>query len=110
MSDGTILNPGSGGDTILNEDLGTAKIPVSKIHTGAHGTDGGAVTIGNPLPVTSGWAIAASGVLIPVDSLAKTYTYSGGNVATAMVTYNAITYTRTYTYTGGNLTGSSQWT
>ena len=110
MSDGTILNPGAGGDTILNEDGGAFKIPVAKIHTGAHGVDGGAVSIGNPLPVTAGWAITASGILIPVDSLAKTYTYSGGNVATAAVTYNAVTYTKTYTYTSGNLTGVSQWT
>lgn len=53
MSDGTILNPGIGGDVIVTEDLGDGtKIPATKIHTGAAGSDGGAVTDSNPLPVT----------------------------------------------------------
>jgi hypothetical protein len=52
MSDNTVLNPGSGGDTVRSEDVGAGvKIPASKIYTGAHGTDGGPVTTSNALPV-----------------------------------------------------------
>ena len=52
MADNTILNSGTGGDTIRTEDLGNGlKIAVSKIYLGTHGVDGGPVTGGNPLPV-----------------------------------------------------------
>lgn len=50
MADGTTTNPGSGGDTIYTEDIGGGvKMPASKLHTGAHDVDGGAVTQANPL-------------------------------------------------------------
>ena len=51
MADNTILNPGVGGDTVRNEDIGGVKYPVSKIYTGAEGVNGGPVTDANPLPV-----------------------------------------------------------
>lgn len=52
MADNTILNQGSGGDTVRTEDVGGGvKIMVGKTHTGAAGTDGGPVTISNPFPV-----------------------------------------------------------
>lgn len=53
MADGTTLNIGSGGDTILTEHPGSSgpKIPVSKIYTGALDANGGPVTVTNPLPV-----------------------------------------------------------
>lgn len=55
MADGTQINPGLGGDTIYDEDLGGGlKMPASKIHVGAHGVDGGAVTRSNPFPVGIG--------------------------------------------------------
>jgi hypothetical protein len=59
-SDNTVLYPGTGGDTILDEYVAsvTAKIPVSKIRLGAHGVDGGDVTVLNPFPITFGDSLA----------------------------------------------------
>lgn len=54
MADNTQLNPGTGGDIIKTEDLGSYKIAVSKLYLGAGGVDGGPVTTSNPLPVTIG--------------------------------------------------------
>lgn len=53
MADNTVLNPGSGGDTIVTEQPGGvgAKIPVSKIYTGALDVNGGPVTAANPFDV-----------------------------------------------------------
>lgn len=49
MSDNTSLNTGAGGDTLRTEDVGGGvKIPVSKIHNGAAGVDGGPITTANP--------------------------------------------------------------
>ncbi len=53
MSDNTLLNPGAAGDTIRTEDVGSSvKVPVSKIHTGDDGVDGGSVTAVNPFFVS----------------------------------------------------------
>jgi hypothetical protein len=51
MADNTVLNIGTGGDTIANEDVGGVKFPVTKITLGAHGTNSGPVAVTNPLPV-----------------------------------------------------------
>ncbi len=49
MADNTTLNTGAGGDTLRTDDVGSGvKIPVSKIHNGADGVDGGAITPSNP--------------------------------------------------------------
>lgn len=47
------LNPGTGGATIIVETVGSDSMPVSKIHTGASGVDGGPVTTANPFPVVA---------------------------------------------------------
>lgn len=53
MSDNTQLNPGVNGDRIVTEEIlpsgSGIKIQAIKIHTGAHGVDGDAVTAANPL-------------------------------------------------------------
>ena len=52
MADNTILNLGTGGDTLRTEDVGSGvKIQVGKTHTGGAGVDGGPVAIGNPFAV-----------------------------------------------------------
>ena len=61
VGDGTTLNTGTGGDSILTEDTftdtrtGTSgiKVATSKLRTGANGVDGGSVVSEkNDLPVT----------------------------------------------------------
>jgi hypothetical protein len=48
----TQLNPGTGGDLIVTEDLGDGtKMPVSKIRLGDTDEDGGDVTADNPFPI-----------------------------------------------------------
>ena len=53
MADNTTLNVGTGGDVIITEQPGGvgAKIPVSKIYTGALDVNGGPVTPANPFDV-----------------------------------------------------------
>jgi hypothetical protein len=52
MADGTILNPGAGGDKIDNEDVGArGKITRVKVARGALDVDGGDVTAANPFAV-----------------------------------------------------------
>ena len=53
MADGTLLNPGTGGDTVQTEQPGGVgvKYPVTKIYTGALGVNGGPVTANNPFDV-----------------------------------------------------------
>ncbi len=55
MADNTVLNLGSGGDTILTEQCGveTFKTPVTKIRLGTLDVNGGDVTPDNPFPVSS---------------------------------------------------------
>jgi hypothetical protein len=53
LADNTILNSGSGGDTLRTDDISGVKYPVSKIALGADGVDDGLVALGNPLPVSA---------------------------------------------------------
>jgi hypothetical protein len=53
MADNTILNTGSGGDTIATDDILGIKYPRSKIVIGADGVNGGDVSSANPMPVTA---------------------------------------------------------
>jgi hypothetical protein len=50
MADNTILNPGSGGDTIAADDVAGVKYQVVKLDVGGDGASSG-VTADNPLPV-----------------------------------------------------------
>lgn len=79
MSDNTVINPGSGGDTIATEDLTTYKIPVSKIRLGATDVDGGDITNTNPLPVRV--APASTSTLSNVSGSASSVTLLSSNSA-----------------------------
>ena len=46
---------------------------------------------------------------IPVSSLTQTFTYSGGFVTTASVSYLTNTYVQTFTNDGTNITLISGW-
>ena len=60
---GVLLNPGTGGNTIITETITLSgfDMPVSKIRTGAANVDGGDVTITNPLAVQLSDGAAALG-------------------------------------------------
>lgn len=51
MADNTVLNLGSGGDTIATDDIGGVKYQRIKLIYGPDNTNSGDVDIGNPLPV-----------------------------------------------------------
>lgn len=69
MADNVTLNPGAGGSTVSTEDIGAGiQMERTKIVTGAHGTDGGDVTVSNPFPVAGTVAQGAPGASAwPVD-------------------------------------------
>ena len=52
---------------------------------------------------------ATNGIGVPVDSLAKTLTYSGDFITSQVVVYGGVTYTQTYTNNGTFITAVSQW-
>lgn len=64
MADNTVINTGTGGDTIASDDVGGVKYQRVKV---AHGADGSAtdVSIASPLPVRS---TAATATLANVGS------------------------------------------
>ncbi len=51
MADNTVINVGTGGDTIATDDIGGIKYPRGKITLGADGVDDGDVSSANPLPI-----------------------------------------------------------
>lgn len=65
----------------------------------------------HPLPVTglSGSVIADNGVALPIDSLAHTFTSSGGLITTDEVSYLGDKYVQTLTYTNGVIETISEW-
>lgn len=52
MADNTVLNSGSGGDTIATDDIGGVKFQRIKLVHGADGVNSGDVSTANPLPVS----------------------------------------------------------
>jgi hypothetical protein len=50
------------------------------------------------------------GINLPLESLAQTLGYTGSNLTTITVTYNAKNYVQTLTYSGSNVTNVSAWT
>ena len=52
---------------------------------------------------------ASDGAMLPLDSLAQVFTYSGLFIATIVVEYQGNTYTQTFTNNGTNITNISGW-
>lgn len=78
MADGTTLNPGSGGDKIVTEDLGDGtKMPVSKIRLGDTDEDGGDVTSDNPFPTE---ALSTDELLAKILSVAQSLLVVSRNI------------------------------
>ena len=78
MAANTILNTGTGGDTIATDDLTTAKAQRVKVMLGATGTDGGNVTATNPFPIgVAGSIFTASTANSTTTQLAASATFTG---------------------------------
>jgi hypothetical protein len=78
MTANTILNTGTGGDTIATDDMSGVKAQRVKIITGATGTDGGNVSLSNPFPVgTAGSLFTASTSNSSTTQLAASATFTG---------------------------------
>ena len=75
MADNTVLNSGSGGDTLATDDIGGIKYPRSKLVIGADGTNDGDVSSANPMPVT--------GTLTAVTSITNAVTVNSHAVTNA---------------------------
>jgi hypothetical protein len=61
-------------------------------------------------PADNGSYIGSDGVIIPVDSLAASYTYNtDGTLATSTVVFNGNTYIQSYSYVSGRVSAVSQW-
>jgi len=59
MADNTVLNAGSGGDTMASDDIGGIKFQRVKLIHGADGVNAGDVATGNPLPVVQTGSLPA---------------------------------------------------
>lgn len=68
-----------------------------------------AISKNKPLPSTGGFVYASDDVLLPIDSLAKTYGQSAGQITTITVSYGGSTYVQTLTYNNGLIATESAW-
>ena len=50
-----------------------------------------------------------TGIQIPIDDLAVTYGWTGGNLTSETVVYNGVTFIKTYTYSSGVMQTESGW-
>ncbi len=80
MADNTVLNPGSGGDTIATDDISGVKFQRVKITTGADGTAND-VTNANPVPVSD------AGGTLSIDDGGSSITVDG-TVGIGLPTYD----------------------
>lgn len=53
--------------------------------------------------------VASNGEILPIESLAVSYTYKGSTVETATVQFEGTTYVQTYTSDDGNILSVSKW-
>jgi len=72
MSDNTLINAGSGGDTIATDDIGGIKFQRNKLILGADGVNDGDVAVGNPMPVRGYAFTATTSFSRPADTTAYT--------------------------------------
>ena len=100
--DNTTLNPGTGGDIISTDDLGTVKVQRVKIQTGTDGTAAD-INSSNPLPVsfTGTHDINITNTVIPVSDNNTSLTVDGTV---------SISGTHAVTVTSGNIIASGPLT
>lgn len=75
MADNTILNIGSGGDTIATDDIGGVKYQRVKLIQGADGVNDGDISLGNPLPVTLQHNYQAYRMFVPSQAVGANKVY-----------------------------------
>lgn len=73
MADNIELDPGSGGDTVIADEVGGVKIPGSKVVIGADGSNDGYVSSANPMPVSLS--------TVPSHAVTTVTTLTGSGVA-----------------------------
>ena len=96
MSNNTVLNPGTGGDTVASDDIGGVKHQRVKIEFGAPGAASD-VSPSNPLPVTVASTVA--------DPCRGTSSYFGGAAGTAVIPSGArVVSLSAHSTTGGTVT------
>ena len=98
MADNTVLNTGSGGDTIATDDIGGVKYPRSKITIGADGTNDGDVSSANPLPITESPATSGGLSITKLISAATTNATSVKASAGQLYAVEAFSTSNTATY------------
>lgn len=81
MADNTLLNTGTGGDTIATDDIGGIKYPRSKIVIGADGTNDGDVSSANPLPSHDFNVISTDNSTTTPLGISGNYTGTGEDVS-----------------------------
>ena len=80
MADNTVINTGSGGDTIATDDIGGTKYPRSKIVIGADGVNDGDVSSANPLPVSFGAQSSGGTATDPPEYVAVVIAGASGSI------------------------------
>lgn len=75
MADNTILNLGSGGDTIATDEIGGVKYQRVKLIQGADGVNDGDISLGNPLSVTLQHNYQAYRMFVPSQAVGANKVY-----------------------------------
>lgn len=103
MTDNTVLNPGSGGDTYASDDIGGIKHTRVKLIHGIDGVNNGDVALTNPLPVSAlGFPKT---IKVNVTRFADTAVYAAGD---AISNHTSTPTTGGFTITGaGRQSGGS---
>lgn len=103
MADNTVLNTGTGGDTIASDDIGGVKFQRVKLIHGADGTNDGDIASGNPLPVEAlGFPKTIS---VDVTRPADVTAYASGDAianSTSAPTAGGFTFTSVGRQSGGS--------
>lgn len=102
MADNTLLNVGTGGDTIASDDIGGIKFQRVKLIYGADGSNSGDVSSANPLPVsTLGFPKSIStDVVLPTSTI-----YTAGDAlsdSTSAPTSGGFTFSNVGRQSGGS--------
>lgn len=100
MADNTLLNTGTGGDTIASDDIAGVKYQRVKLIHGADGVNDGDVAIGDPLPVFPMYAPITLQTTVTRPANTTTYTVADA-LADTTPTAGGFTWTGAARASGG---------